>query len=173
MVCRSPFRVGSDKGWLAAWTQPIGKQTSADFAYRRHTDDYIYIKTDPAATRTITLPPTTSVAAKVREDWREHARVLWRGRIARAIDRHEPGSSYEDEGGVYASFDARALKRFSFNVGVREELYTAGSMCSVVCNGAYWVNSRVKLRASTSSAFRLPDFTSCTTALRERWAIRI
>ena len=32
-----------DKGWLAAWTQPIGTQTSADFAYRRHTDEYLYI----------------------------------------------------------------------------------------------------------------------------------
>jgi outer membrane receptor protein involved in Fe transport len=30
-----------DKGWLAAWTQPIGSQTSVDFGYRRHTDEYI------------------------------------------------------------------------------------------------------------------------------------
>ena len=58
------------------------------------------------------------------------------------------------------SFDARALKRFSFNVGVREELYTAGhQVFSPSVSGAYWVNSRVKLHASASHAFRLPDYT--------------
>jgi iron complex outermembrane receptor protein len=36
------------KGWLAAWTQPIGTQTSADFAYRRHTDEFILFRADPS-----------------------------------------------------------------------------------------------------------------------------
>ena len=76
------------------------------------------------------------------------------------IESNNLGTHTRDQGGVYASFDARALKRFSFNVGVREELYTAGHrVFSPSLSGAYWVNSRVKLRASASHAFRLPDYT--------------
>ena len=35
-----------DKAWFAAWSQAIDKQTSASFAYRRHTDEYIYTLQD-------------------------------------------------------------------------------------------------------------------------------
>ncbi len=38
-----------DKAWFAAWSQAIDKQTSASFAYRRHTDVYIYTLQDPSA----------------------------------------------------------------------------------------------------------------------------
>ena len=76
------------------------------------------------------------------------------------IDSSNLGIHTRDQGGVYASFDARALKRFSFNVGVREELYTAGRQeFSPSVSGAYWVSGRVKLRASASHGFRLPDYT--------------
>ena len=150
-----------DKGWLAAWTQPIGKQTSADFAYRRHTDDYIYIKTDPAAYENNHIATYYEASLRRFEKIGENMRVYYGADGLREhIDSTNLGVHTRDEGGVYASFDARALKRFSFNVGVREELYTGGQhVFSPSVSGAYWVNSRVKLRASTSSAFRLPDFT--------------
>ena len=76
------------------------------------------------------------------------------------IDSSNLGIHTRDQGGAYASFDARALKRFSFNAGVREELYTAGhQVFSPSLSGAYWINSKIKLRASASHAFRLPDYT--------------
>ncbi len=75
------------------------------------------------------------------------------------IDSNNLGIHTRDQGGVYASFDALALKRFSFNAGVREELYTGGNQVfSPSVSGAYWVSSRIKLRASVSHAFRLPDY---------------
>jgi iron complex outermembrane receptor protein len=150
-----------DKGWLAAWTQPIGTQTSADFAYRRHTDEYIYIKSIPSAYENNHVTSDYLGALRRFEKIGENMRVYYgMDGLREHIDSTNLGVHTRDQGGVYASFDARTLKRFSFNVGVREELYTAGrQVFSPSVSGAYWVNSRVKLRASASHAFRLPDYT--------------
>jgi iron complex outermembrane receptor protein len=148
-----------DKGWLAAWTQPIGTQTSADFAYRRHADEYIYILPDTFENNHIT--EDYQAALRRYEKIGDNMRVYYGVDALREhIHSNNLGIHTRDQGGAYASFDARALKRFSFNVGVREELYTAGrQVFSPSVSGAYWANSRVKLRASASHAFRLPDYT--------------
>jgi len=150
-----------DKGWLAAWTQPIGTQTSADFAYRRHTDEYIYIKSDPAAYENNHIDVDYQAALRRFEKVGDAMRVYYGiDGLREHIDSSNLGIHTRDQGGVYASFDARALKRFSFNVGAREQLYTAGrEEFSPSVSGAYWVNARLKLRASASHGFRLPDYT--------------
>jgi len=150
-----------DKGWLAAWSQPIGGQTSADFAYRRHTDEYIYIKSDPSAYENNHIDEDYQAALRRFEKIGGGMRVYYgMDGLREHIDSSNLGIHTRDQGGVYASFDARALKRFSFNVGVREELYTAGRQeFSPSVSGAYWVSGRVKLRASASHGFRLPDYT--------------
>jgi len=150
-----------DKGWLAAWTQPIGTQTSADFAYRRHTDEYIYTLLDPAAYENNHITEDYQAALRRFEKIGETIRVYYGiDGLREHIDSSNLGIHTRDQGGAYASFDARALKRFSFNAGVREELYTAGhQVFSPSLSGAYWINSKIKLRASASHAFRLPDYT--------------
>jgi iron complex outermembrane receptor protein len=154
-----------DKGWLAAWTQPLGTQTSAEFAYRRHTDVYIYTLQDPAAYENNHVSSDYQAALrryeKIGDTSHETMRVYYGvDGLREHIDSTNLGIHTRDQGGAYVSFDARAWKRFSFNVGAREELYTAGrQVFSPSASGAYWVNSRVKLRASASHAFRLPDYT--------------
>ncbi len=158
-ACPVPWE--REKGWLAGWIQPIGAQTSADFAYRRHTDEYIYIKSDPSAFENNHIADYYQASLRRFEKIGENMRVYYGADGLREhIDSTNLGIHTRDQGGVYASFDARALKRFSFNVGVREELYTGGhEEFSPSVSGAYWVNSRVKLHASASHAFRLPDYT--------------
>jgi iron complex outermembrane receptor protein len=150
-----------DKGWLAAWTQPIGTQTTADFAYRRHTDVYIYTLLDPSAYENNHVDVDYQAALRRFEKFGDSMRIYYGADALREhIDSSNLGVHTRDQAGVYASFDARALKRFSFNAGVREELYTAGrQVFSPSISGAYWLNSRIKLRASASHAFRLPDYT--------------
>lgn len=150
-----------DKGWLAAWTQPIGTQTSADFGYRRHTDEYIFIKSDPALYENNHVATYYQAALRRFEKIGANMRFYYgMDGLREHIESNNLGIHTRDQGGVYASFDARALKRFSFNVGVREELYTAGhQVFSPSVSGAYWVNGRMKLHASASHAFRLPDYT--------------
>jgi iron complex outermembrane receptor protein len=149
------------KGWLAGWTQPIGTQTSADFAYRRHTDEYIYIKSDPSIYENNHIDTDYQAALRRFEKIGDTMRVYYGvDGLREHIDSSNLGIHTRDQGGVYGSFDARALKRFSFNVGVREELYTAGrQVFSPSVSGAYWLTGRVKLRASASHGFNLPSYT--------------
>ena len=150
-----------DKGWLAAWTQPIGSQTTADFGYRRHTDEYVYVKTEPSLYENNHVATYYQAALRRFDKIGENMRIYYgMDGIREHLDSNNLGIRTRDQGGAYASFDARALKRFSFTVGAREELYTGGQQVfSPSVSGAYWVSSRVKLRASVSHGFRLPDFT--------------
>lgn len=149
------------KGWLAAWTQPFGTQTSASFAYRRHTDEFILLRDRPAFYENNHVSTDYQATVRRFEKVRENMRVYYGADgLRESIDSTNLGRHQRDQGGVYASFDARALRRFSFNVGAREELYTGGrQVFSPSVSGAYWVNSRWKLRASASHAFRLPTYT--------------
>ncbi len=58
------------------------------------------------------------------------------------------------------ALDARALKRYSFTVGGREEIYKGGArqFNPTAAFGA-WISPHWKLRASASRAFRLPSYT--------------
>jgi iron complex outermembrane receptor protein len=149
------------KGWLAAWTQPIGTQTNADFAYRRHTDEYILRRSNPSIYENNHVTEDYQATVRRFEKIGDTMRVYYGvDGLRESIDSTNLGVHQRDQGGVYASFDARALKRFSFNAGAREELYTGGrQVFSPSVSGAYWVNSKMKLRASASHAFRLPSYT--------------
>lgn len=150
-----------DKGWLAAWQQELGRQTSAAFGYRRHTDEYIYTLLHPAAYENNHVAEYWQASLRRHEKLSENVRLYYGADALREeLKSTNLGHRMRDQGGVYAALDARAWRRFSFNAGVREELYTAGrQVLSPSVSGAYYVNSRVKLRAAASHAFRLPDYT--------------
>lgn len=147
------------KGWLAAWTQPIGTQTNASFAYRRHSDVYTLALTPFYENNHVS--DDYQIALRRYEKIRENVRVYYGADgLRESINSSNLGRHQRDQGGVYANLDVRALRRFSFNAGVRQELYTGGRhVLSPSVSGAYWLNSRLKLRASVSHAFRLPTYT--------------
>jgi iron complex outermembrane receptor protein len=60
----------------------------------------------------------------------------------------------------YAALDFRALRRFSFSLGAREEVWRKWSgQFSPTAAGGVWLSRRVKLRAASSRAFRVPTYT--------------
>ncbi len=149
------------KGWLAAWTQALGAETSASFAYRRHSDEFVLLRDKPAYYENNHVTTAYQAALRRVEKIGERFRAFYG---AEALREHIESSNLRmhtrDQGSVYASFDARALRRFSFNAGAREELYTGGrQVFSPSVSGAYWVSAKLKLRASASHAFRLPTYT--------------
>lgn len=149
------------KGWLAALTQPLGTQTTASFAYRRHSDVYIYVKSAPS------LYENNHVATDYQATLRRFEKLASTMRLyygADALREHIASSNLglhtRDQLGLYASFDTRAWRRFSLTAGAREELYTGGrQVFSPSLSGAAWLNAHLKLRASLSHGFRLPDYT--------------
>jgi iron complex outermembrane receptor protein len=149
------------KTWFASAHQDFGDKTTASFAYRKHTDLYVYLRYDPA----------------FYTNW--HTDQSWQGDLRRRDRLHLNGTvSYGVEGlgenvrstnlgvhsrargSAYMFYDLRSIRRYSLSVGLREEVYGAHRVVtSPSLSGAAWLTSRLKLRAAASRAFRLPSYT--------------
>jgi iron complex outermembrane receptor protein len=54
----------------------------------------------------------------------------------------------------------RALNRFSFSIGAREEVFGSGqSQFSPSATAGYWLTTKLRLHGSVTHAFRLPSYT--------------
>ena len=149
------------KTWFSSLHQDLGPATDFTFSYRRHTDLYVLLRNDPAY-YTNRHEDDTWYAALRRKSDLTHSSSLHYGAegISDAVDSTNLGSHHRRRAAVYADFDMRALKRFSFSVGGREEIYGSGqTVFAPTASGSFWVNSKLKLRASASRAFRLPNYT--------------
>jgi iron complex outermembrane receptor protein len=70
------------------------------------------------------------------------------------------GDHDRSRGAIYVDYDVRALKRFSFSAGAREEVLGAsrGEFTPALAAGV-WLKPRLKLKGSASRGFRLPSYT--------------
>lgn len=149
------------KTWFASAHQDLGKNTEANFAFRKHTDLYVYIRDDPAFYTNHHL----------EQDWqgnlRRHDKLPLHGvlsygaeGLAESIVSTNLGIHSRTRGSGYVFYDLRSVRRFSISAGIREEVYGAHEVAtSPSLSGAAWLSSRFKLRASASRAFRLPSYT--------------
>lgn len=149
------------KGWFAGATQELGSKTQAAFGYRRHTDLFDLFRYDPAIYENNHITNSWQAALRRHEPVTSNTGIFYGAEGYRdSIVSNNLGRHQRDRGAVYADFDARALRRFSLSAGAREELFTGGdSQFSPSVSGGYWLNTRIKFRASISSAFRLPTYT--------------
>ena len=153
------------KTWFASAHQDLGDKTEANFAFRKHTDLYVYIRDDPSF----------YTNHHTEESWqgnlRRHDKLPWHGLLsygveglAESIRSTNLGVHSRARGSAYLFYDLRSVRRYSLSVGIREEVYGAGAgmhdvATSPSLSGAAWLSSRFKLRASASRAFRLPSYT--------------
>jgi iron complex outermembrane receptor protein len=77
-----------------------------------------------------------------------------------SIDSNNLGMHSRTRTAPYVALDVRALRRFSFSLGLREEVYGSfNHEFSPTLAAGYWIAPALKLRASVSRAFRLPTYT--------------
>ncbi len=131
------------------------------FGFRRHTDLYDLFRYDPSIYENNHITESWQAALRRQNRITSNTHIYYGAEGYRdSIRSNNLGRHTRDRGAVYASFDARALRHFSLNAGVREEYFTGGhSVFTPSVSGGYWLNSRVKFHAAVSSAFRLPTFT--------------
>lgn len=149
------------KTWFASGHQDLGGKTEANFAFRKHTDLYVYIRDDPAF----------YTNHHTEESWqgnlRRHDKLPAHGvlsygveGLAESIRSTNLGVHSRTRGSGYVFYDLRSVRRYSLSAGIREEVYgTHDVATSPSLSGAAWLSSRFKLRASASRAFRLPSYT--------------
>ncbi len=149
------------KTWFVAAHQNFGDKTEASFAYRRHTDLFVLLRDDPQVYTNQHVLDTWQGGLRRHDNLPLHA-VLSYGveGLGEAINSTNLGIHSRTRASAYAFYDLRSARRFSFSVGMREEVYGSGQVAtSPSASGAAWLSSRFKLRAAVSRAFRLPSFT--------------
>lgn len=149
------------KAWFAGVRQALGPATEASFGYRRHTDLFVLYRDRPQVFTNRHASESWQGALRRRFDINSTTRVYagaegYGDRIAsNNLGRHSRARA-----AAYASFDARVLKRFSLNAGLRDEVWGAfHHQWTPSVAGGFWVSPALKVRGSVSRAFRVPTYT--------------
>lgn len=151
------------KGWFASVRQELGSRTVAAFAYRRHTDQFILVRSNPSLyqnnhidsawqaslRRTVPMARGSILLFGLEEDGdRIHSNAL--------------GDHAENRGSGYIDLDLHPSNaRWKLSAGVREELFSGGlnSVFSPHLAGSLRLTNRMKLRASGGYGYRIPTYT--------------
>lgn len=149
------------KAWLASLRQDLGERTEASFAYRRHTDLYILSRTNPLRSQNRHADESYQFALRRQDPIGSKARLFYGAEgLREVVDSTNLGHRQRNRGAGYVNLDVRALRRFSFSIGAREEIYSGSDhFFAPSASAGLWLSSTLKLRASVSRAFRIPNFT--------------
>jgi iron complex outermembrane receptor protein len=147
--------------WFAAARQELGERTEVSFAYRRHTDLFVLYRDRPQIYTNRHAVESEEASIRRHEPLARNVTLSYGGEATRdAIQSSNLGDHARNQGAVYAALDVRALGRFSFSAGGREEFFSgAGRQFSPTASAGLWASSHVRLRAGASHAFRLPSYT--------------
>lgn len=149
------------KAWFAALSQQLGERTEFDLGYRRHTDDFVLVRDDPALYQNNHATESWQAALRRTQPLSQNIKLFYGVEGYRdAIASSNLGGHARNRGAAYANLDVRAWHRFSFTAGVREEVYgDFQSEVSPMASGGVWLTRKLKLRATASHGFRVPTYT--------------
>ena len=149
------------KSWFASVNQQLGQNTDISAGYRRHSDVFVLIRSQPAVYENNHVSQSWQLALRRTAEWKKNIVFAYGATADRdQIDSNNLGSHARNRGAGYANLDLRYLRRLSLSLGVREELLEGGrSEFSPTIAGALWLRSELKMKASVSRAFRLPTYT--------------
>lgn len=166
------------KGWFASARQELGGHAVAAFGYRRHTDDFVLWRNDPAGyennhidaswqgslRQTLTVRKDSVLLMGLEADGDSiksfnfsnlNVSGVVESSLALGIHARNRGSGYID-------LDLRPAKqRWSLSAGAREEIFSGGvqAVFSPELAGSLRVAKSLKLRASGGYGFRIPTYT--------------
>jgi iron complex outermembrane receptor protein len=151
------------KGWFASARQELGPHTVAAFGYRRHTDEFILFRDDPAIYENNHIDGSWQGSLRETLTVRKDS-VLLIGLEADgdSIRSNNLGLHARNRGAGYVDLDLRPAKqRWSLSMGAREEIFSGGARAvfSPELAGSLRVAKSLKLRASAGYGFRIPTYT--------------
>ncbi len=146
--------------WFASGHQDLGVNTTASFAYRRHTDLYVYLRYNPAYYTNRHADQSWQGDLRRHDSLRFGALSYGVEGLAEEVKSNNLGTHSRARGSGYVFYDLRSIRRYSLSAGIREEIYRSRQVVtSPSLSGSAWLTSRLKLRAAASRAFRLPSYT--------------
>jgi iron complex outermembrane receptor protein len=149
------------KTWFASARQQLGGRTQAAFAFRRHTDLFVLYRDRPQVYTNRHAVEAYQASLRRRQDLGRNTRLHFGLEGLRdSIVSTNLGVHSRNGGAAYAAMDVRALGRFSFSAGFREQVYGGGQSAFTPSLAAgLWLDPHLKVKASASRAFRVPSYT--------------
>lgn len=151
------------KGWFGSIRQEFGAHTQAAFGYRRHTDEFVLIRDDPAIYENNHIDGSWQASLRRTQDLPGKSVVLM-GLEADgdSIHSNNLGIHARNRGAGYIDFDLHpAKRRWSLAGGVRLEIFSGGPLAvwSPQLAGNLRLTDNLKLRASLGYGLRIPTYT--------------
>ncbi len=149
------------KGWFASGRQELGRNTEVSFAYRRHSDLFVLYRDQPEVSTNRHISESFQGAVRRRHELGSTLRVYYGAEgFGDGVTSNNLGNHSRIRTAVYAALDARALRRYSFSLAFREEMFRNFQREFIPNLGfGAWLTSQLKVRANVSKGFRLPNYT--------------
>jgi iron complex outermembrane receptor protein len=149
------------RSWFAGLKQDLGSHMEFDFGYRRHTDEFILLRDDPSFYTNNHADDSWQAALRRQQALGRNSTLFYGGEgFYDSIVSNNLGQHQRSRGAIYVDYDMRALGRFSFSAGAREEFYdSTPSQFTPTVSAGVWLKAGWKLKGSASRAFRLPTYT--------------
>lgn len=149
------------KSWFLALKQDLGSKTEFDFGFRRHTDEFVLFRGQPSIFENNHIDKSWQADLRRRDPVSKNSTLFYGAEgIHESIASNNLGDHDRSRGAVYLDYDVRVLRRFSFSLGARQEIFSGShGEFSPTASAGYWLRPSLKLKASVSRAFRLPSFT--------------
>jgi outer membrane cobalamin receptor len=160
------------KGWFASIRQEFGSHAVAAFGYRRHTDDFILLRTNPSIYENNHIDGSWQASLRHTVPISAPSLLLFgleadgdsidSHNYSRGITSNALGIHARNRGAGYIDLDLRpARHRWSLSAGAREEIFSGGARAAFApqLSGSLRVTDQLKLRASGGYGFRIPTYT--------------
>jgi len=150
------------KGWFASARQELGSRTVAAFGYRRHTDQFVLIRSNPSIYENNHIDGSWQSSLRHTVPVRATSALLM-GLEADGDSIHSNalGLHARNRGAGYVDLDLRpAQRRWNLSAGARQEIFSGGQTAfSPQLSGSLRLAHNVKLRANGGYGFRIPTYT--------------
>ena len=147
------------KNWFAGLTQSLGSKTSLAAAYRRHTDEFVLFRANPALYENNHIDQSGQVVLRRKDIVGEHLTLLYGlDNNLDQIDSNSLGHHGRNRSAGYLDADLRS-RRASFSAGLREEVVGGyGVVSSPGFSGAFELTHTLRVSGSAGYGFRLPTY---------------
>ncbi|MFC5861347.1 TonB-dependent receptor plug domain-containing protein [Acidicapsa dinghuensis] len=151
------------KGWFASARQEIGEHTHAAFGYRRHSDEFVLVRYDPALYENNHIDTSWQATLRHNETIRSSSTLLIGAEVdGDSIHSNNLGDHARNRAAGYIDLDLHPAKeKWNLTAGAREEGFSGGPTAVFAPHlaGSYLVAATIKLRASAGYGYRIPTYT--------------
>ena len=151
------------KAWFASARQELGSHTQAAFGLRRHTDEFVLVRDNPA------LYENNHVDGSWQASLRGTLSIPVGGLVLLGLEAdgdsivsNNLGRHARNRGAGYVDLDLHPKRhRWTLSAGLREEGFSGSSQYILAPHlaGSLRIANSLKLRASSGYGFRIPTYT--------------